>query len=448
MKSDVSAKDERKAHHLQAHPMNALCVGNTSVPVLDSPSSNAQHPILPRCQSSSSPEVDEHQNGGSKLFHVEIQSWERFRDGYEKAGQLDMMYDMIKWPLDYFLKAWDPTSKQLTVQVGDAGMDHAFWGRPEDMTMARPCKVVNSNNKGSDIAAETAAALAAGALAYEDKGDELYSIRLLTAAESLYAFAKTNRGVFGGSAAYYSSSGDPDEMCEAAVWLYRVTGNNEYLEDAKGFVETAWGWSLSWDDKKVACQELLYEETQDAVYKDAVVGFFQGWLPGGQITYTPCGLAWRDKWGANRYAGNAAFMALLAAESGIETDSYRKWAVEQINYLLGDNNHNGGCFSYEIGYGSNYPQQPHHRGASCPDRPAPCSQAQFSANSPSPQILQGALVGGPDAQDNYQDRRTDYVQNEVATDYNSGFQGALAGIVHLQASGNLPVTNNKCPCRN
>ena len=41
----------------------------------------------------------------------------RFKDGYIQAGQLDMMYDMIKWPLDYFLKAWDPNSKELVVQV-------------------------------------------------------------------------------------------------------------------------------------------------------------------------------------------------------------------------------------------------------------------------------------------------------------------------------------------
>jgi hypothetical protein len=50
-------------------------------------------------------------------------------------------------------------------------------------------------------------------------------------------------------------------------------------------------------------QLLLFEATQDAAYKAEVVGFMNGWLPGGQVTYTPCGLAWRDKWGANRYAG-------------------------------------------------------------------------------------------------------------------------------------------------
>jgi len=36
-------------------------------------------------------------------------------------------------------------------------------------------------------------------------------------------------------------------------------------------------------------------------------------------------------------------------------------------------------------------------------------------------------VGGPDQGDNYDDRRDDYVKNEVACDHNCGFQGALAG---------------------
>ncbi|XP_035827303.1 endoglucanase 20-like [Aplysia californica] len=127
----------------------------------------------------------------------------RFKDGYVKAGQLDMMYDMIKWPLDYFLKAWNPGKQELVVQVGDGNADHAFWGRPEDMNMARPCKYVNGGTPGSDIAGETAAALAAGSIAFRSKGDSGYADRLLGAAKSLYAFAKSHRGVFHGSAPFY-----------------------------------------------------------------------------------------------------------------------------------------------------------------------------------------------------------------------------------------------------
>lgn len=59
--------------------------------------------------------------------------------------------------------------------------------------------------------------------------------------------------------------------------------------------------------------------------------------------------------------------------------------------------------------------------------PASCTDAQLYSSADNPQTLLGALVGGPDIQDNYADDRTDYVKNEVTTDYNAGFQSAVAG---------------------
>lgn len=38
-------------------------------------------------------------------------------------------------------------------------------------------------------------------------------------------------------------------------------------------------------------------------------------------------------------------------------------------------------------------------------------------------------MGGPNGQDQYTDDRKDYVSNEVACDYNAGFQSAVAGMV-------------------
>ena len=50
---------------------------------------------------------------------------------------------------------------------------------------------------------------------------------------------------------------------------------------------------------------------------------------------------------------------------------------------------------------------------------------------PNPNILYGALVGGPDQWDNWNDDRHDYRANEVAVDYNAGFQSALAALISL-----------------
>jgi hypothetical protein len=69
--------------------------------------------------------------------------------------------------------------------------------------------------------------------------------------------------------------------------------------------------------------------------------------------------------------------------------------------------------------------------SSCPPAPAPCNWNTFNGPQPNHHVLTGALVGGPDANDNYVDDRRDYVQNEVATDYNAGFQSAVAGLIML-----------------
>ena len=45
------------------------------------------------------------------------------------------------------------------------------------------------------------------------------------------------------------------------------------------------------------------------------------------------------------------------------------------------------------------------------------------------QILYGALVGGPNQNDQYTDDRNDYIANEVACDYNAGWQGTLAALI-------------------
>lgn len=56
------------------------------------------------------------------------------------------------------------------------------------------------------------------------------------------------------------------------------------------------------------------------------------------------------------------------------------------------------------------------------------------------QVLYGALVGGPDEFDNYEDKRNDYVTNEVTCDYNAGFQSAVAALRQLASCSNSTST--------
>jgi hypothetical protein len=69
--------------------------------------------------------------------------------------------------------------------------------------------------------------------------------------------------------------------------------------------------------------------------------------------------------------------------------------------------------------------------SSCPPAPAACDWNTFNSPNPNYYVLTGALVGGPDENDNYVDDRADYIHNEVASDYNAGFQSAVAAFVML-----------------
>ena len=76
---------------------------------------------------------------------------------------------------------------------------------------------------------------------------------------------------------------------------------------------------------------------------------------------------------------------------------------------------------------------------SCPTSGS-CGWNQFHTLDPNPHILYGALVGGPDGNDDYVDDRENFQRNEVATDYNAGFQSAVAGatmmcFIEVDASG-------------
>ncbi|CAH1790308.1 unnamed protein product [Owenia fusiformis] len=353
-----------------------------------------------------------------------------FEAGYKAAGEYDNALDSIKWPLDYFIKCHSKPGEEFYGQLGNGDIDHAWWGRPEDMNMPRPAYKVTRQKPGSDLTAETASAFAAGYLVFKDT-NPTYAATLLTHARQLFDFANNYRGKYVDGIPeakdfYDSHSGYLDELLWGAAWLYRATGENQYLKFAEDNYDAGTAHEFSWDSKLVGAQLILYQTTGDARYSAPVTSFVDPWLRGGSKLYTPKGLAWHSQWGANRYSANTAFIALVAAQAGLKPEAYSDFALSQVNYMLGD-----GGRSYVVGFGNNPPLRPHHASSSCPWRPAPCSWNDYNNPAPNPHTLYGALVGGPGQYDDYEDRRNDYVKNEVATDYNAGFQGALAGLKQM-----------------
>ncbi|CAL8072378.1 unnamed protein product [Orchesella dallaii] len=354
-----------------------------------------------------------------------------FKEGYVKAGQWEQAKDALRWGLDYMIKI-HPEPNVLYVQVGDGNRDHAYWGRPEDWPAddVRPALRATTSLPATEVAAEQAAAMAAASEIYRNEGDTAFASTLLQHARDLYNFANTNRGKYSDSfpeaAQFYNSySGFGDELLWSAAWLYRVTNENNYQQDYQRFF-TEFNLNgrpaeAAWDDKTAQAQVLLAKIDQSPVYVEAARNFCD-WVV-DEATKTPLGLVFISQWGSLRHASNVAFVCLQAAEAGINVDKYRAFAKQQIDYVLGSTGR-----SFMCGFGNNPPQRPHHRASSCPNRPAPCDWQNYNSPDPNPQVLTGALVGGPNQQDQYTDDRNDYVSNEIAIDYNAGFQGAVAAI--------------------
>lgn len=367
-------------------------------------------------------------------------------DALADSGQLDYLLDSIKWVSDYLIKC-HPSANVFYYQVGDGNLDHSWWGPAEVMQMKRPSFKVDLANPGSTVVAEAAAALASAAVVFADR-DPAYAANCIRHAKELYEFAEVTKSDSGYTAAngfYSSHSGFYDELSWAGVWLYIATGEEVYLDKAESYVAN-WGtepqsttiaykWAHCWDDVHNGASLLLAKITNKPIYKEAIEMHLDYWsvgYNGDRIHYTPKGLAWLDTWGALRYSTTTAFLASVYADwegcSSEKANIYNDFAKKQIDYALGS-----GGRSYVVGFGVNPPQRPHHRTAH--------SSWGDSMTTPNyhRHVLIGALVGGPGNDDSYTDDVNNYINNEVATDYNAGFVGALAKM--YEDYGGNPIPN-------
>ncbi|XVF51413.1 hypothetical protein PTKIN_Ptkin04bG0183400 [Pterospermum kingtungense] len=396
--------------------------------------------------------------GWPMAFTVTLLSWAAIEYPQEisSANQLKTLRTAIRWGTNFILKSHtSPTT--LYTQVGDGNSDHQCWERPEDMDTPRTVYKITSDSPGTEAAAEAAAALSAASLVFKGV-DSNYSARLLTNSKSLFKFADKYRGSYKDSCPFYCSfSGYQDELIWSAAWLYKASGDTKYLS----YVLSNQGWSqavseFSWDNKFAGVQALLAKEFYGgkkdlSKYKTDVESFICALMPGSsslQIRTTSGGLLFiRD--GANlQYVTSSCMVLSVYSKTlkashidGIQCGSAHFSASQikdfvklQVNYILGNNPMK---MSYMVGFGSKYPMQLHHRGSSIPSVQSHPSKVgcddgysnYYSSSNPNPNEHVGAIVGGPDSNDHFNDQRSDYSHSEPTTYINAAFVGAVAALL-------------------
>jgi hypothetical protein len=238
------------------------------------------------------------------------------------------------------------------------------------MDTPRTVYKVDPGTPGSDVAAETAAALAAASLVFR-KSDPAYASRLLARAKRVFAFADKHRGSYStGLAAdvcpyYCSYSGYQDELLWGAAWLHRATKSPSYLGyiQANGQVlgagesDNTFGWDNKHAGARVLIAKSFLVQRLGALheYKSHADAFICSMVPGtptDQTQYTRGGLLFKLSDSNMQYVTSSAFLLLTYAKylafarqtvscgggGGVVTPQrLRAIARRQVDYLLGSN---------------------------------------------------------------------------------------------------------------
>ncbi|XP_071702014.1 endoglucanase 1-like [Rutidosis leptorrhynchoides] len=393
-------------------------------------------------------------------FTTTMLAWSIIEFGDNMKSELANAKAALQWSSDYLLKAATATPGTLYVQVGEPNSDHHCWERPEDMDTPRNVYKISAQNPGSDVAAETAAALAAASIVFQNSNPS-YSKMLLQTAMNVFDLADKYRGSYSDSLGsvvcpfYCSYSGYNDELLWGAAWIHRASNDASYMSyiQSNGHTDGSEDddFSFSWDDKRAGTKVLLskfflenkIDEFQ--MYKQHSDNYICSLIPGlpNSQSYTPGGLLYKQSESNLQYVTTSSFLLLTYAKylnsnggrtscgsTIVTSDSLIVQAKKQIDYILGDNPMR---MSYMVGFSDKYPTRIHHRGSSVPsvhDHPDRIScddgRQYYNSGSPNPNILIGAIVGGPDSNDNYGDDRSNYSESEPATYINAPFVGAVA----------------------
>ena len=366
----------------------------------------------------------------------------QYPDGVEKCGEMTNYVNNLEFVLDYLAEC--DRGDEVVYQVGNGTIDHTWWGPVELIqygmqdsgTSYDSARAILASSDGcSAVFGEMAAALAAGSCALKDRIDQSKIDDYIAHAENIFKLADASKSndVYNDSNAsgFYRSSHFYDELFYAANWLYIATGEQSYLDKAKSYIpnldkelgsdELKYTWCQCWDDVMQGGMLLYAINTNDDFYINRVEKHVNYWT--NTIKKVDGALGYCDTWGCARYAETAGFIAAVACDTVLadkNNSDYVKFYETQMNYVLGDN---ADGQSFVVGYGEKSPKNPHHRTAHG------SWKNDLAIPDTNRHVLYGALVGGPNQDGSYEDDRQNYINNEVATDYNAGFTALLCKMV-------------------
>ncbi|RWW20295.1 hypothetical protein GW17_00015596 [Ensete ventricosum] len=414
-------------------------------------------------------------------FTTTMLAWSIIEFGGLMHGELGNAKAALRWGTDYLLKAATAAPDALYVQVidEDVGRGMGCCGKHPRLTPF-PCVAGRGSEPGSPMLGETGRH---GHPPQRLQGDEPKP-RLRRRGRDRRRAGGGFHCLQGFRPSIFFQF---TPHCHPTSWLHQASQDVSFMSYIESNGHTLGAedddYSFSWDDKRVGTKILLSKvvtmkssfdsvpfllakrrERLNPLGSISAQGFLQkgievlqlykahsdnyicSLVPGTssfQAQYTPGGLLYKESGSNLQYVTSTAFLLLtyakyldsnggsvLCGTSKVAAADLVSVAKKQVDYILGNN---PARMSYMVGFGSRYPQHVHHRGSSLPSvRAHPgriaCSEGfqYLYSGSPNPNVLVGAVLGGPDSQDRFADDRNNYQQSEPATYINAPMVGALA----------------------
>ncbi|KAL2329368.1 hypothetical protein Fmac_022795 [Flemingia macrophylla] len=341
-------------------------------------------------------------------FTTTMLAWSVIEFGKFMGPDLKHALDAIRWGTDYLLKATSIPGI-VFAQVGDPYADHNCWQRPEDMDTPRTAFAVSRDYPASELSAEIAAALAASSIVYR-KYHLPYSQRLLKRAIMVFDFADKYRGSYNDSLGKWVCPFYCDFSGYQATKLpYYLDYIGKNIHNVKNFGE--FGWDSKDAGINVLLTKLLINSSSN--YKPFILNadkFVCSVLPESHsvsVSYSPGGLLFKP--GGSNLQHATAFSFLFLVYAGY---------LKKTNRVID-------CGAKVFASPTRLKQIAKGQMSTEATLVAKGS-FHFQTQNPNPNLVLGAVVGGPDIKDSYTDSRADFAHSEPTTYINAPLVGLFA----------------------
>lgn len=297
----------------------------------------------------------------------------KFADKVNALGQafpngIPDVLDEAKWGLDWIHKL-HPKPEQLIHQVAD-DRDHRGWKMPDNdhsdygwgansyrvayFATGKPqgLRKYKSEATGvANLAGRSAAAMALASRIWETHlKDSIFAEKCIKAAISLYQMGKKQEGFQQGNsygAPYrYTEKTWADDMEWAAAELYKLTGNNSYLQDAKKYARMA--NTTSWMPQDSSAHYEYYPFINlghfvlhgivEKEFQDTLVSYYQHGIEHTvkRAAKNPYRIGVSFIWCSNNLL-SSLITQLILYEKMSGNPQYLQFMVEQRDWLFGRN---------------------------------------------------------------------------------------------------------------